>query len=43
MKSPLNLSRAFLLKLELHSHPKLLCVVRGAMEPLMEMLGFSES
>jgi len=43
MKSPLNLSRAFLLKLKLRSHPKLLCVVRGAMEPLMEMLGFSES
>lgn len=34
-------SRAFLLKLELRSHPQLLCVIRGAMEPLMEMLGFS--
>jgi len=33
--------RAFLLKLELRSHPQLLCVIRGAMEPLMEMLGFS--
>jgi anti-sigma regulatory factor (Ser/Thr protein kinase) len=43
MKRPLSVSRAFLLKLELRSHPKLLCVVRGAMEPLMEMLGFSAS
>ena len=43
MKKSLNLSRAFLLKLELRSHPKLLCVVRGAMEPLMGMLGFSEA
>jgi serine/threonine-protein kinase RsbW len=34
-------SRAFLLKLELRSHPQLLCVIRGALEPLMEMLGFS--
>lgn len=33
--------RAFLLKLELRSHPQLLCVIRGAIEPLMEMLGFS--
>lgn len=33
--------RAFLLKLELRSHPQLLCVIRGAMEPLLEMLGFS--
>jgi len=36
-----NLTRDFLLKLELRSHPNLLCVVRGAMEPLMETLGFS--
>jgi anti-sigma regulatory factor (Ser/Thr protein kinase) len=34
-------SRAFLLKLELRSHPTLLCVIRGALEPLVEMLGFS--
>ena len=34
-------SRAFLLKLELRSHPQLLCVIRGALEPLMEMLGFT--
>ena len=33
--------RAFLLKLELRSHPQLLSVIRGAMEPLMEVLGFS--
>ncbi len=42
MKKPAKLSRAFLLKLELRSHPSLLCVVRGALEPLMESLGFSE-
>jgi anti-sigma regulatory factor (Ser/Thr protein kinase) len=41
MKNSSKLSRAFLLKLELRSHPTLLCVVRGALEPLMEMLGFS--
>ena len=35
------MSPALLLKLELRSDPKLLCVVRGAMEPLTEMLGFS--
>ena len=35
-------SRSFLLKLELRSQPGLLCVVRGALEPLMEVLGFSE-
>src|SRR4029077_14440947 len=29
------------LKIELRSHPTLLCVIRGALEPLMEMLGFS--
>jgi anti-sigma regulatory factor (Ser/Thr protein kinase) len=32
----------FLLKIKLRSHPRLLCVLRGAMEPLMEVLGFSE-
>jgi serine/threonine-protein kinase RsbW len=31
----------FLLKLELHSDPKLLCVVRGALENLTEVFGFS--
>ena len=31
----------FLLKLELHSDPKLLSVVRGALERLTEVLGFS--
>src|ERR1700687_4157496 len=41
MKRPSNPSNAFLLKLELRSHPGLLCVVRGAMDPLMGMLGFS--
>ncbi len=41
MKKPSKLSRAFLLKLELRSHPTLLCVIRGALQPLMEMLGFS--
>jgi len=30
-----------LLKLELHSDPKLLCVVRGALENLTEVFGFS--
>jgi anti-sigma regulatory factor (Ser/Thr protein kinase) len=35
-------SRGFLLKLELRSHPALLCVIRGALGPLMEMLEFSE-
>ena len=40
-KKSSKISRAFLLKLELRSHPTLLCVVRGALEPLMEMLGFS--
>jgi len=40
-KKPSKLSRAFLLKLELRSHPTLLCVIRGALEPLMETIGFS--
>jgi anti-sigma regulatory factor (Ser/Thr protein kinase) len=31
----------FLLKLELHSDPELLCVVRGALERLTEVFGFS--
>ena len=34
-------TRSFLLKLELRSHPELLCVVRGALGPLMETLGFT--
>jgi serine/threonine-protein kinase RsbW len=32
----------FLLKIKLRSHPRLLCVLRGAVEPLMAVLGFSE-
>ena len=35
------MSRDLLLKLELHSNPNLLCVVRGAMERLTEVFGFS--
>ena len=42
MKKSSKLTRVFLLKLELRSHPNLLCVVRGAMEPLMDTLGFSQ-
>lgn len=42
MKRPSNMNHDFLLKIKLRSHPKLLCVLRGAMEPLMEVLGFSE-
>ena len=42
MKKSSKLNRAFLLKLELRSHPTLLCVIRGALEPLVETLGFSE-
>jgi anti-sigma regulatory factor (Ser/Thr protein kinase) len=41
LKKSSKLNRAFLLKLELRSHPTLLCVIRGALGPLMEMLGFS--
>jgi serine/threonine-protein kinase RsbW len=41
MKKSSKTNRAFLLKLELRSHPTLLCVIRGALEPLMDMLGFS--
>src|SRR6202162_6119047 len=41
MKKSSKVSRSFLLKLELRSHPTLLCVIRGALQPLMEMLGFS--
>jgi serine/threonine-protein kinase RsbW len=40
-KKSSKVSRSFLLKLELRSHPTLLCVIRGALEPLVEMLGFS--
>ena len=32
----------FLLKIKLRSHPRLLCVLRGAVEPLMGVLGFSD-
>ena len=41
-KKASKLSRDFLLKLELRSHPTLLCVIRGALEPLVETLGFSD-
>jgi anti-sigma regulatory factor (Ser/Thr protein kinase) len=41
-KKKLQWNRAFLLKLELRSHPALLCVIRGALAPLMEMLKFSD-
>jgi serine/threonine-protein kinase RsbW len=34
-------NEGFLLKLELHSDPQLLCVVRGALERLTEVFGFS--
>jgi serine/threonine-protein kinase RsbW len=34
-------SHGLLLKLELHSDPHLLCVVRGALERLTEVFGFS--
>jgi anti-sigma regulatory factor (Ser/Thr protein kinase) len=42
MKRPPTSSSDFLLKMELCSQPQLLCAVRGALEPLVEMLGFSE-
>jgi anti-sigma regulatory factor (Ser/Thr protein kinase) len=42
MKRPSNRNHDFLLEIKLRSHPRLLCVLRGAMEPLMEVLGFSE-
>ena len=41
MKKSAKTRRVFLLKLELRSHPTLLCVIRGALEPLIETLGFS--
>jgi serine/threonine-protein kinase RsbW len=41
-KKPAKLGRARLLKLELRSQPAMLCVVRGALEPLMETVGFTE-
>ena len=41
-KRPSNMNHDFLLKIELRSHPRLLCVLRGAVEPLMGVLGFSE-
>lgn len=40
MQSP-KPERGFLLKLELSSDPKMLRVVRGALEPLMETIGFT--
>jgi anti-sigma regulatory factor (Ser/Thr protein kinase) len=42
MDTSSNLSRDFMLKLELRSHPTLLCALRGALEPLMETLGFPD-
>ncbi|MFN8009418.1 MAG: ATP-binding protein, partial [Terriglobia bacterium] len=36
-----NVNRGLLLKLELCSHPSLLCVIRGAVERLTELFGFS--
>ena len=41
-KRPSSMNHDFLLKIELRSHPRLLCVLRGAVEPLMGVLGFSE-
>jgi anti-sigma regulatory factor (Ser/Thr protein kinase) len=41
MKKSTKIGRTFLLKLELRSHPTLLCVIRGALEPLMDLVGFS--
>lgn len=43
MRKPSNLNRALQLKIEMLSDPRLLCVIRGAMEPMMGVLGFSES
>jgi serine/threonine-protein kinase RsbW len=40
MKRSSQLSRTFLLKIELPSDPQMLGVIRGALQPLMEMLGF---
>jgi anti-sigma regulatory factor (Ser/Thr protein kinase) len=37
-----KLGRAPMLQLEVRSQPAMLCVVRGALEPMMETLGFSE-
>jgi serine/threonine-protein kinase RsbW len=42
MKRPLDMNHDFLLTIKLRSHPRLLCVLRGAMEPLMGVIGFSE-
>jgi serine/threonine-protein kinase RsbW len=41
-KRPSNMNHDFLLKIKLRSHPGLLCVLRGAVEPLVVALGFSE-
>jgi serine/threonine-protein kinase RsbW len=40
-KQPSKLSRAFLLRIEVRSHPKLLGVIRGALQPLADLFGFS--
>jgi serine/threonine-protein kinase RsbW len=41
-KNASKVSRTFLMKMELRSHPTLLCVLRGALEPLIESVGFSD-
>ena len=41
-KKQAKLGRAAMLRLELRSQPAMLCVVRGALEPLMETLGFND-
>jgi serine/threonine-protein kinase RsbW len=41
-KRPADMNHDFLLNIKLRSHPRLLCVLRGAMEPLLEELGFSQ-
>ena len=40
-KRKFEVSRGLLLKLELRSNPNLLCVIRGAVERLTEVFGFS--
>ena len=40
-QSRLGVENGLLLRLELHSDPRLLCAVRGALEPLAGLLGLS--
>ena len=40
-KRNFEVNRGLLLKLELRSNPNLLCVIRGAVERLTEVFGFS--